>query len=83
LTLLGQVAGEQRAWELFEPLAREMGSREWERILRLSDSAIKARKRELAHRVFKAALQPGMHRDFLLKHYGRMKRCSWKPEFKS
>jgi len=82
LTLLGQVAWEQRRYELFEPLAGEMGSREWERILRMADAALKGRKRDLAFRVFDLALQPGMHRDYLRSHRDRLRHGRWKPDFK-
>lgn len=81
LTLLGQIAGEQRRWDLFEALAREMGAREWERILRLANEAVKGRKRDLALQVFDAALRRpgGMHRELLLAHQRRLKRRAWKP----
>jgi hypothetical protein len=41
LTLLGQVVAERERFDLFEGLAAEMGSREWRRIIRLADQAIK------------------------------------------
>lgn len=43
LTLLGQVVAEQDRFDEFENLARQMGSREWQRILRLADRAMKKR----------------------------------------
>jgi hypothetical protein len=79
LSLLSQVAAEQRRFEMFEALAREMGSGSWKRILCLADAAVKARKSELAGRVFDAALRPGAHLDFLRKHYERLKNGAWDP----
>ena len=65
LTILGQVVAEQERFDLFEGLAREMGSREWQRVIRLADRAVKKRKRPLACKVFEAALTEGSHLDFL------------------
>ena len=48
LTLLGRVVAEQERFDKFEDLAREMGSREWQRVIRLADRAVKKRKRPLA-----------------------------------
>jgi hypothetical protein len=80
LTLLGQVAAEQRRFETFEALAREMGSESSHRILRLADAAVKARKRGLAERVFEAAnSDPGPHRETLRKHCEQLKRGAWDP----
>jgi len=79
LTLFGQVAWEQCRIELLEGLAREMGSRHWERILRLVDAAMKKRKRDLALRVFEAALQTGPHLKWLQEHYESLKAGHWPP----
>jgi hypothetical protein len=80
LTYLGQVAAEQERFELFEDLARQMGSRAWERIIRLADRAMKRRKRDLAKRVFELALTPGFHHDFLSDKYEQLKRGRWNPD---
>lgn len=84
LTLLGQIVWEQSRFERFEELAREMGAREWERILRLADAAMKRRKRELALHVFECALlQPGLHRDMLIEYYELLKKEGrWEPGMK-
>lgn len=82
LTLLGQVACEQRRYDLFISLARDMKTDEWQRILRLADTAMKARKRDLALMVFEAALQPGFHYDLLRRHYEQLQRGVWKPDLK-
>src|SRR5262245_4228586 len=65
LTLLGQIVVEQQRFERFEALARDMGTRQWQRIIVLADRAVKQRKRPLAVAVFEAALSPGMHEGFL------------------
>lgn len=80
LTLLGQVAGEQERFELFESLAREMAAHHWERIIQLADRAVKKRKRALACQVFEAALTSGSHLDFLRKKYEQLKQDKWNPD---
>jgi hypothetical protein len=82
LTLLGQVACEQGRYELFIALAREMKSDHWRRILLLADTAMKARKRDLALLVFEAALQPGPHYDYLRRYYEQLQCGVWKPDLK-
>jgi len=80
LTLLGQVVAEQGRYEYFTDLAREMGTREWRRIIRLADRAMRRRKRNLAMEVFEAALTPGPHFDFLTKKCEQLKRGKWNPD---
>jgi hypothetical protein len=80
LTLLGQVVAEQERFDEFEGLAREMGAREWERIIRLADRAVKRRNRELACQVFEAALTSGAHLDFLRKEYEQLRHGRWNPD---
>jgi hypothetical protein len=80
LTLLGQVVAEQDRFDDFESVAREMGAREWQRIIRLADRAVKKRKRPLARQVFEAALTAGAHLDFLRKKYEKLKQGHWSPD---
>jgi hypothetical protein len=80
LTLLGQVVAEQERFDLFEGLAREMGGRAWQRIIRLADRAVKKRKQPLACKVFEAALTKGSHLDFLSKKYEQLKSGKWNPD---
>jgi hypothetical protein len=82
LTLIGQVAAEQKRFDSFEALAAEMKSRHWQRIIRLADAAVKARQRDLADRVFHAALMPedGGHRDFLSKKHEQLLNGKWSPD---
>lgn len=80
LTLLGQVVAEQNRFDLFEELATEMRTREWQRIIVLADRAVKKRKRKLATAVFESALSPGRHEGFLRKKYDQLKRGRWNPD---
>jgi hypothetical protein len=80
LTILGQVAVEQERFDLFEELATEMGSREWQRVIRLADRAVKKRKKHLACQVFEAALTEGSHLAFLTKKYEQLKSGKWDPD---
>jgi len=82
LSIIGQIAAEQKRFDSFEPLAGEMGSREWQRIIRLADAAVRARKRDLADRVFQAALKPedGCHSDFLRKKHAQLLAGQWSPD---
>ena len=80
LTLLGRVVAEQERFDMFEGLAREMGSRGWQRVIRLADRAVKKRKRPLACKVFEAALTEGSHLDFLTRKYEQLKRGHWSPD---
>ena len=80
LTLLGQIVGEKERFDQFESLAREMGSRAWERIVKLADHAMKKRNRELACKVFEAALTEGDHTRFLQKKYDQLKMGQWNPD---
>jgi len=80
LTLLGQVVAEQARFEQFVEIAREMGSREWLRIIRLVDRAVKRRRRKLAIEVFEAALTAGFHLKFLTERYEQLKHGKWNPD---
>jgi hypothetical protein len=71
---------EQDRYDQFVGLAREMGSRRWERIIKLFDGAMKKRKRELACLVFEAALTPGPQLKFLQKKYDQLKAGKWDPD---
>ena len=77
---MGQVVAEQERFDEFEDLARQMGSREWQRIIRLVDRAMKKRKKPLAIKVFEAAMTKGNHLDFLTEKYEKLKRGHWSPD---
>lgn len=68
---------EQERFDPFEGLAHERGSREWKRVIRLADRAVKKRKRPLAYQVFEAALTKGSHLDVLTKKYEYLKSGRW------
>lgn len=82
LTIIGQIAAEQKRFDTFEAQAGEMGSRAWQRIIRLADAAVSARKRDLADRVFQAALagEDLGHRDFLAKKHAQLLHGKWSPD---
>ena len=80
LTLLGQVIGEKERFDEFEDVARQMGSRGWQRIIRLVDRAMKRQKKALAIKVFEAALTEGDHLVFLKEKYEKLKRGHWSPD---
>lgn len=80
LTLLGQVIGEKERFDEFEDVARQMGSRGWQRIIRLVDRAMKRQKKPLAMKVFEAALTEGDHLEFLKEKYEKLKRGHWSPD---
>lgn len=67
LTFRGELHVTRGNLDRFVELAREMGSREWERITAMAEAALEAGDRTLAIRVFEAANQPGFHRDYLAR----------------
>lgn len=80
LTLVGQIVAEQRRFDLFEDLAREMAADEWHRIILLVDVAETAGKKNLAKAVFEAALTRGRHLDFLQRKYEQLQADDWNPD---
>ena len=79
LTLLAQVVAAQHRFERFEAFARDMGTRQWQRMVVLADRAVKQRKRPLALAVCEAALSPGMHEGCLRQKYEQRKKGKWSP----
>lgn len=57
-----------------------MEAREWERVIRLADRAVKRRKRPLAVQVFEAALTAGPHLAFLTKKFNQLRQGTWNPD---
>ena len=74
------MVAEQERFDEFEDLAKQMGSRAWQRIIRLADVAMKRRKKPLAIKVFEAALTEGDHLEFLKAKYEKLKRGHWSPD---
>lgn len=50
-----------------------MGTREWQRITTMSETAEKHGRYDLAMAVYEACLGPGMHEDFLREKYQKIK----------
>jgi hypothetical protein len=73
LTLLGSFYVQQREFEQFVPIAKAMGTREWERITTMAEMAKEQGKSDLALAVYEASLGPGMHEEFLRKKYKELK----------
>jgi hypothetical protein len=83
LTLIGELHVAQRSFARFAELAREMGSREWERITTMAETAGRAGRDDLVLEIFAAADQPGFHREHLRDECGRMTGCEpppWRPQ---
>ena len=58
----------------FIPVAKEMGTREWERILVLSEAAEKKKEYKIALSVFDVAIkESGNHTEYLRKEYSKLK----------
>jgi len=83
LTLLGQIVAEKARFDLYEALASEMGTRHWDRTLRMADAAERRGKRDVALRVLEKALaHPGLHHDTIQTHYEQLKRGKWEPKLR-
>lgn len=81
LTLLGEFYTNQKRFEMFIPMAKNMGSRVWKRITTMAEMAIKHSNPELALSVYEASLVPGHHEKFLRDKYNDLKlklNCSVK-----
>jgi hypothetical protein len=73
LTMLGMLYREQQMFEQFVPIAKAMGTREWQRITAMSELAEKQGRVDLAVAVYEACLGPGLHEDFLREKYRELK----------
>lgn len=63
----------ERMFEHFVPMAREMGTRHWERITTMAEMAEANDRHNLALAVYEACLGPGMHEQFLRKKYRELR----------
>ena len=72
LTLTGLVCTQQQQFDKFVDLARQMGSRRWERITSMSAMAEEHAHFDLALAVYEASLGPGQHEAYLRKHYAEL-----------
>ena len=74
LTMLGTLYAKNYLFDKFIPIAKEMGSREWKRILVLSEAAEIKEEYEIALSVFDVATkESGNHTEFLRKEYTKSK----------
>ena len=73
LTMLGMLYAHCQLFDKFIPIAKEMGTREWQRITILAEIAEKSKKFDLALSVYESCLNPGYHHDFLRKKYKELK----------
>jgi hypothetical protein len=73
LTMLGMLYREQQMFEKFVPIAKAMGTREWQRITAMSELAEEQGRVDLAVAVYEACFGPGLHEDFLREKYRELK----------
>jgi hypothetical protein len=73
LTMLGLLYAQQILFDRYIDIARQMGTREWQRITRLADAAEKEQQSELALAVYEACLGSGRHEKYLREHYEKLK----------
>ena len=73
LTMLGFLYTNQLRFEMFVPIAKNMGSRSWKRITIMAEMAKKHNKPELALEVYQVCLTPGYHEKFLRGKYNELK----------
>lgn len=69
LTLLGLLYAQQKMFDRYVEIARQMGTREWQRITRLAEMAEKHQHFDLAIALYEACLGPGMQENYLRKKF--------------
>lgn len=72
LTLCGVLCAQQRQFDRFVELARQMGTRDWQRIQAMSAMAEKHRRHPLALEVYEACFAPGLHEGYLRRAYAEL-----------
>jgi hypothetical protein len=73
LTMLGLLYARQKMFDRYLEIARQMGTREWQRIMRLSEAAEQSGQNNLALAVYEASLSPGRHAKHLREKYEKLK----------
>ena len=73
LTMLGMFYQHQQMFDKFVPVAQVMGTRAWERITTMSETAEKHSRYDLALAVYETCLGPGSHEKFLREKYQELK----------
>lgn len=71
--MLGLLYARQKMFDRYLEIARQMGTREWQRITRLSEAAEASGQNDLALAVYEASLGPGWHEKYLRGHYEKSK----------
>lgn len=64
---------QQKLFDRYIDIARQMGTREWQRITRLSEAAEASGQNDLALAVYEASLEPGRHEKYLREQYRKLK----------
>ena len=77
---MGQVVAEQERFDEFEDLAPADGIKGMEADHPPRGPGNERRKKQLAIKVFEAALTKGDHLDFLMKKYEQLKQDKWNPD---
>lgn len=72
LTMRGVLCAQQRQFDRFIELARQMGTRDWQRIQAMSAMAEKHRRYPLALEVYEACFAPGLHESDLRQAYAEL-----------
>jgi hypothetical protein len=73
LTMLGLLYARQKLFDRYLEISRQMGTREWKRITRLSEAAEASGQNDLALAVYEASLGPGRHENYLREQYEKLK----------
>jgi hypothetical protein len=74
LTMLGLLYARQKKFDRYLEIARQMGTREWQRITRLSEAAEASGQNDLSLAVYEASLSPGWHEKYLREQYEKLKQ---------
>jgi hypothetical protein len=74
LTMLGLLYARQKMFDRYLEIAHRMGTREWQRITRLSEAAEASGQNDLALAVYEVSLGPGWHEKYLREHYEKLKQ---------
>lgn len=74
LTMLGLLYARQKMFDRYLEIARRMGTREWQRITRLSEAAEANGQNDLALAVYEVSWGPGWHEKYLREQYEKLKQ---------
>jgi hypothetical protein len=74
LTMLGLLYAQQKMFDRYLDITRQMGTREWQRITRLSEAAEASGQYNLALAVYEVSLGPGWHEKYLREQYEKLKQ---------